>query len=172
MAVETTLRAVNRMDAADFVVTLGWVFEGSPWVAERVVAARPFASVEALHGAMVGAVEQASRDEQLALIRAHPDLAARVRLSASSTAEQAGAGLDRLSAEEYARFQELNGRYRERFGFPFVIAVRHHTKSSILDEFERRLANPVDVEIATALAEIAEIARFRLAEAVRRQPGA
>lgn len=167
MAVETTLQAVNGMDAAELVETLGWVFESSPWVAERVVAARPFASVEALHGAMVRAVEQASRDEQLALIRAHPDLAARVRLSASSTAEQAGAGLDRLSADEYARFQELNGRYRERFGFPFVIAVRHHTKSSILEAFERRLANPEDVEIATALAEIAEIARFRLQEAVR-----
>src|SRR5262249_31051252 len=166
-AVETTLQAVNGMDAADFVETLGWVFEGSPWVAERVVVARPFASVEALHGAMVGAVERASRDEQLALIRAHPDLATRVRLSASSTAEQAGAGLDRLSGEEYARFQELNGRYRERFNFPFVIAVRHHTKSSILEAFERRLANPVDVEIATALREIAEIARFRLQEAVR-----
>src|SRR5437867_1566029 len=136
MAVETTLQAVNGMDAADFVKTLGWVFEGSPWVAERAVAARPFASVEALHGAMVRAVEHASRDEQLALIRAHPDLAARVRLSASSTAEQAGAGLDRLSADEYARFQELNRRYLERFGFPFVIAVRHHTKASILDAFE------------------------------------
>src|SRR5712692_415875 len=142
MAVETTLQALNGMDAAGFVGTLGWVFEGSPWVAERAFTARPFASGEALHGAMVRAVEQASRDEQLALIRAHPDLAARVRLSASSTAEQAGAGLDRLSADEYARFQELNGRYRERFGFPFVIAVRHHTKSSILDAFERRLANP------------------------------
>jgi len=167
MAVDTTLQAVNEMDAADFVETLGWVFEGSPWVAERVVGARPFASVEALHGAMARAVEQASREEQLALIRAHPDLAARVRLSESSTAEQAGAGLDRLSADEYARFQDLNGRYRTRFGFPFVIAVRHHSKASILDAFERRLANPVDVEITTALGEIAEIARFRLRDAVR-----
>jgi 2-oxo-4-hydroxy-4-carboxy-5-ureidoimidazoline decarboxylase len=155
------------MDAAAFVEALGWVFEGSPWVAERAWATRPFASVAALHAALVQAVERASPEEQLALIRAHPDLATRARLSDSSTAEQAGAGLDRLTPEEFARFHDLNARYRERFDFPFVVAVRNHTKTSILAEFARRLDQAAADERATALGEIAAIARFRLAETVQ-----
>jgi 2-oxo-4-hydroxy-4-carboxy-5-ureidoimidazoline decarboxylase len=162
-----TLADLNNLDQAAFVDALGWVFEGSPWVAERAWPARPFASVAALHAAMVQAVEQASPAEQLALIRAHPDLGTRARLSDSSTAEQAGAGLDRLNPEEYARFHDLNNRYRERFGFPFIIAVRNHTKTSILAEFARRLEHSEPDERTTALGEIATIARFRLAEAVQ-----
>jgi 2-oxo-4-hydroxy-4-carboxy-5-ureidoimidazoline decarboxylase len=162
-----TLAELHGLDRAAFVEALGWVFEGSPWVAERAWAARPFASVAALHAAMVQAVSRASPDEQLALIRAHPDLATRARLSDSSMAEQAGAGLDRLTPEEFARFHDLNVRYRERFGFPFVIAVRRHTKTTILAEFARRLDHTEPDERATALGEIAAIARFRLEEAVR-----
>jgi 2-oxo-4-hydroxy-4-carboxy-5-ureidoimidazoline decarboxylase len=162
-----TLADLNNLDQAAFVDALGWVFEGSPWVAERAWPARPFASVAALHAAMVQAVEQASPAEQLALIRAHPDLGTRARLSDSSTAEQAGAGLDRLNPEEYARFHDLNNRYRERFGFPFIIAVRNHTKTGILAEFARRLEHSEPDERTTALGEIATIARFRLAEAVQ-----
>jgi 2-oxo-4-hydroxy-4-carboxy-5-ureidoimidazoline decarboxylase len=162
-----TLADLNSLDRTAFVDALGWVFEGSPWVAERAWAARPFASVAALHAALVQAVERASPDEQLALIRVHPDLGTRARLSDSSTAEQAGAGLDRLNPDEYARFHDLNARYRERFGFPFIIAVRNHTKASILAEFARRLGHSATDERATALAEIATIARFRLAEAVQ-----
>ena len=161
-----TLAELNSADKPAFVAALGWVFEGSPWVAERAWAARPFASVAALHAAMVQAVERASADEQLALIRAHPDLATRARLSDSSTVEQAGAGLDRLTPEEYARFHDLNAGYHERFAFPFIIAVRNHTKASILAEFARRLDLTEPDERATALAEIATIARFRLAEIV------
>src|SRR5438105_2848833 len=149
-----TLAELNSLDAAAFVAALGWVFEGSPWVAERAWAARPFASAAALHAALVQAVERASPEEQLALIRAHPDLATRARLSDSSTAEQAGAGLDRLTPEELARFHNLNARYRERFDFPFVVAVRNHTKVSILAEFARRLDHSEPAERATALAEI------------------
>lgn len=160
------LDALNAMDQAAFVGALGWVFEGSPWVAERAWAARPFASPAALHAALVRAMEQATLDERLALIRAHPDLGARVRLSPSSTSEQAGAGLDRLPADEYARFQDLNSRYRARFGFPFIIAVRDHTRASILAAFETRLGHDPATEIATAQREIARIASFRLAEAV------
>jgi 2-oxo-4-hydroxy-4-carboxy-5-ureidoimidazoline decarboxylase len=167
-----SLAAINALDPGEFVAALGWVFEGSPWVAERAYAARPFASVEALHRAMTGAVEAASPAEQLALIRAHPDLAtrattaARVQLGPASTSEQAGVGLDRLSAEEYERFHDLNRRYREQFGFPFVIAVRQHTRASILEAFQRRLQNPVEDEIATALLEIGQITRFRLQDAI------
>jgi 2-oxo-4-hydroxy-4-carboxy-5-ureidoimidazoline decarboxylase len=164
-----TLAELNALDQAGFVAALGWVFEGSPWVAERAWAARPFASRDALHAALVAVVQAARPEEQLALIRAHPDLGTRLgraTLSAASAAEQAGAGLDRLSDAEFARFQDLNARYRERFGFPFIIAVRHHTRASILAAFEARLQHDAATERATALAEIAEIARLRLADAV------
>lgn len=160
------LEALNRAGRADFVRLLGGVFEHSPWVAERTWAARPFASLRALHGAMTEAVRQASREEQLGLLRAHPDLAGKAAragtLTDFSTSEQGGAGLDRLTPEEYARFDRLNRAYRERFGFPFIICVRNHTKASILDAFERRLAQPAEAEVAAALAEVFEIARHRL----------
>jgi OHCU decarboxylase len=164
-----TLAELNALDQAGFVAALGWVFEGSPWVAERAWAARPFASRDALHAALVAVVQAARPEEQLALIRAHPDLGTRLGradLSAASAAEQAGAGLDRLSEAEFARFQDLNARYRERFGFPFIIAVRRHTRASILAAFETRLQHDAATERATALAEIAEIARLRLADVV------
>ncbi len=104
--------------------TLGWVFEDSPWVAERAWAQRPFASREELHAAMTAEVECATHDEQLALLRAHPDLGARASMSAASAGEQAGAGLDRLTPEEFETLQQFNAAYREKFGFPFLYAVK------------------------------------------------
>ncbi len=164
------LAEINRMSPRDFRRALGEVFEGSPWIAERALAARPFASREALHEAMVRVMRDASREEQLTLLRAHPDLAAGTgrasALSAASRAEQSGAGLDRLSDHDYERFGQLNARYRERFGFPFIIAVRKHDTPSILAAFERRLHHPFDAEIDTALSEIADITRLRLATLV------
>lgn len=165
-----SLAEINRMSPRDFCRALGEVFEGSPWIAERALAARPFASREALHEAMVRVMRDASREEQLALLRAHPDLATRAvrasALSAASRGEQSSAGLDRLSDQDYQRFRQLNARYRDRFGFPFIIAVRKHDTASILTAFERRLHHPVDAEIETALSEIADISRFRLATLV------
>jgi 2-oxo-4-hydroxy-4-carboxy-5-ureidoimidazoline decarboxylase len=115
---------------------------------------------------MVDAVRHASREEQLALIRAHPDLAGKAAragaMTASSVAEQSSAGLDRLTGEEYARFERLNAAYREKFGFPFIIAVRRHDKHGILRAFETRLRHGVDDEIQEALSQIADIARLRL----------
>lgn len=164
------LAEINRMSAQDFRRALGGVFEHSPWIAERAWAARPFATREALHAGMVRAMREASREEQLALLRAHPDLADRAAraqaLSADSRAEQSSAGLDRLTDAEYERFGRLNARYRERFGFPFIIAVRNHDKASILDAFERRLQNTVDLEVESALAEVSDITRLRLAALV------
>jgi OHCU decarboxylase len=161
-----TLEALNRMDRAEFEAALGAVFERSPWVAARAWAARPFASLEALHAAMREAVAGAPRAEQLALLRAHPDLAGKAAragaMSAASVAEQASAGLDRLGDEEYARFHRLNAAYRERFGFPFIIAVRRHDKAGILAAFERRLAHTADEEVAAALGEVFDITRLRL----------
>jgi 2-oxo-4-hydroxy-4-carboxy-5-ureidoimidazoline decarboxylase len=160
------LEALSQLDRTAFRRTLGGVFEQSPWVADRAFDRRPFATLEALHAAMVAVVRSASREEQLALIRAHPDLAGKAAragaISASSVAEQASAGLDRLTDEEYARFERLNAAYREKFDFPFIIAVRRHDKHAILAAFEARLGSGLDDEIEAALAQIAEIARLRL----------
>jgi len=163
-----TIEAINRLDRAPFVALLGHVFEAAPWVAERAWDARPFADTAALHRAMTDAVASAGADARLALVRGHPDLAGKAaragRLGAESTAEQAGAGLDRLSEAEFARFHELNDAYRRRFGFPFVIAVRGHDAAAILAAFERRLGQPAGVELSEALEQVARIARFRLAD--------
>jgi len=165
-AVTLTLETLNRMGVAEFEQALGEVFERSPWVARGAAPARPFATVEGLHAAMVAAVRHASRDEQLALLRAHPDLAGRAgraeAMSTSSVAEQSSAGLDRLNDAELARFGRLNAAYREKFGFPFIIAVRRHDKHEILAAFETRLLNTSAQEIDTALVQVFEIARLRL----------
>ncbi|HKU99426.1 MAG TPA: 2-oxo-4-hydroxy-4-carboxy-5-ureidoimidazoline decarboxylase, partial [Vineibacter sp.] len=133
----------NTLDHTTFLARVGPVFEHSPWIAERAWAARPFDGVAGLHRAMMQAVAAASADEQLALLRAHPDLAgkaARARtMTADSTQEQAGVGLDRLSEAEYVRFDRLNTAYRDTFGFPFIVAVKRHTKESILAAYETRL---------------------------------
>ena len=161
-----TLEALNRMSQTAFVDALGDVFERSRWVAERAWSARPFTDVEILHHAMVEAVRRATPAEQIALLCAHPDLAGKAAragsMTASSVAEQSAAGLDRLTDAEYERFQRLNTAYRERFGFPFIVAVRRHDQASTLVAFETRLAHSRDVEIDTALAQVYDIARMRL----------
>jgi len=161
-----TLQAVNRMDRAAFTRAVGGIFEQSAWVAERAWPARPFANAAALHDAMVAVVQSASPAEQIDLLRAHPDLAGKTAragtMTPSSVAEQASAGLDRLTDEEYERFTRLNTAYRERFGFPFIIAVRRHDKTSILAAFESRLPNTREAEVSAALAEVFDITRMRL----------
>lgn len=162
----TTLADLNTAPAERFVETLGGIFEHSPWVAEAVAPARPFASRDSLHAAMVAAVDAADEGQKLALLRAHPDLAGKLAragaLTDASTAEQASAGLDRLSEEEFQRFTAFNIAYTEKFGFPFIIAVRENTKASILAAFGRRITNSREAEFKTALAEVAKIARLRL----------
>ncbi|MCL1471444.1 2-oxo-4-hydroxy-4-carboxy-5-ureidoimidazoline decarboxylase [Argonema antarcticum] len=153
---------INQLSQQDFVEVLGGIFEDSPWVAEKAYNKRPFADLVSLHQIMVGVVRDASLDEQLVLMRSHPDLGNKVKMSKSSVHEQAGAGLDRLSSEEYERFQALNKGYKEKFAFPFIIAVKNHTKESILDAFSIRLGNSREVEIERALQEIYQIAWFRL----------
>jgi len=152
---------LNQMSQRDFVEALGAIFEDSPWVAEKAYNKRPFADLGSLHQTMVGLVRDASLNEQLVLIRSHPDLGSKVKMSESSVQEQAGAGLDRLSSEEYERFQSLNQAYKEKFAFPFIIAVKNHTKESILDAFSMRLQNSSEAEIESALQEIYQIAWFR-----------
>jgi len=165
-----SLDALNAADAADFVATLGDVFEHAPWIAEAAAGRRPFASVTALHDALMQVVRAAPRQTQLAFVRGHPELAGRVAragaMTDASKAEQGGLGLDRLADEEFARFERLNAAYRARFGFPFIICVRRHTRDSILAQFERRLANGAEAELAAALDEIALITRLRLVDKV------
>jgi chitin deacetylase len=143
------------------------IFERSPWVAERAWRRGPFASKDALHAAMLQAVREASREEQLALIRAHPELAGAEavagRMTAASTGEQGRLGFDRLPADDFARMQRLNRAYREKFGFPCIVALKlHQTRDSVMAEMERRLANGAEAEVANALEQIGHIARGRL----------
>ena len=173
-----TIRELNENDRGGFIEAVGWVFEDSPWVADRAWARRPFASLDALHDAMTSSVAAATLDEQLALLRAHPDLGALGSdplsaqgrpLSGASTREQTGAGLDSLTKEELDRLRTLNGAYREKFGFPFLYAVKGSTKHDVLNALERRLTSTRDVERQEALRQVYRIARFRLEE-VMRQP--
>lgn len=170
------LADLNAMPAAQFAAALGAIFERSPWVAERTAAQRPFASVLALHAAMTDAVAHAGSDERLALIRAHPELtgraAIRSELTAESTREQRGAGLDACSPGESARLQELNKAYTARFGFPFILAVRGHDRAAIIAALAARLQNDADSEQNAALAQIGRIAWFRLAASVSDPLGA
>jgi 2-oxo-4-hydroxy-4-carboxy-5-ureidoimidazoline decarboxylase len=162
---------LQRLERDRFVELFGGVFEHAPWVAEEAFAAGPFASREALHRAMVEAMRQAPRPRQLALIRAHPDLAGRAAvrggLTAASAAEQAGAGLDQCTPPEFERFQQLNDKYKEKFGFPFILAVKGKTRVEILAAFERRLGNSAEAELKEALDQIARIAELRLADLIR-----
>ena len=165
-----SIETVNALDAGAFVARFGDVAEDSPWVAEAAFAARPFADREALVEAFAVAVRSASRRKQLALLRAHPDLAGRAAVAGDvaedSRREQAGAGLDRLTSTELARFTDLNARYRERFGFPFIFAVKGATKDAILAAFEARVGNDAETERAAALAHVERIFRFRIEDRV------
>jgi 2-oxo-4-hydroxy-4-carboxy-5-ureidoimidazoline decarboxylase len=156
------LDVLNRCSRERFVQVLGGVFEHSPWVAEAVVDARPFALHGDLHRAMCDAVRQAGEARQLTLIRAHPDLVGRAVLTEASAREQAGAGLSQLSVDEIARFDRYNAEYRARFGFPFVICARRNKKEAMLRAFPERLTHTREAEMATALDQIFQIAAFRL----------
>jgi 2-oxo-4-hydroxy-4-carboxy-5-ureidoimidazoline decarboxylase len=162
-----SLNDLNAATRAEFVSSLANIFENSPWIAEAAESARPFATLIDLRLAMLDAVEQAPQNRRRTLIRAHPDLADRLQrvagLTPESVREQDGAGLDRLSDAEFARFEEANATYKARFGFPFILCVRRHTKDSILDAFDRRLGNTAAAEERQALGEIARIATLRLA---------
>ncbi len=161
-----TLDHLNGLGGSTFAAALGDIFEHAPWVAEAAAARRPFASVAALHEAMLDTVQQATADAQLAFIKGHPELGGKVAragaMTQASIAEQGALGLDRLSDAEFEHFARLNAAYQQRFGFPFVICVRRHTRDSVLHNFERRLAHDRDNELATAIGEIGHITRLRL----------
>jgi 2-oxo-4-hydroxy-4-carboxy-5-ureidoimidazoline decarboxylase len=161
-----TLAELNALDARAFASALDGVFEHSPWIVARTLDARPFASVDALHDALLATVDRASADDQLALLCAHPELAGKAAiartLTPSSTSEQASAGLDACTPAEFAELGALNARYRERFGFPFIIAVRGLDRRQIIAALARRLTRTRDVEFREALTQVGRIARLRL----------
>ena len=165
-----SLDGINRATREQFAAALGGIFEHSPWVAEAVFGQRPFATLAALHEAMKNVVRAVSDERKLALLRIHPDLAGKTALAGTMTAdsksEQGSAGLDRLSAQELKRFQALNDAYKAKFGFPFIVCVRRHTRDSIFHQFEIRLTNNVAAEYEAALAEIFRITALRLAQHV------
>ena len=156
------LATLNSLSTAEFVCLVGPVFEHSPWIAERAARQRPFAGAEELHAALCRIVAEATEEEQLGLIRAHPDLVGKAVLTDASSGEQDSAGLTNLTSGEIAHFGEYNRSYREKFGFPFVICARLNKKEAILEAFPHRLQNTPEAERATALAEIYKIARLRL----------
>ena len=167
----SSLSELNFADRASFTAALGHLFEHSPWVAEETWPQRPFPSREALHAALCATMRDASRERQLALIRAHPDLAGRLarqkQLTAESTREQASAGLDQLTDAELAAFTRRNDSYKAKFGFPFIICARLNAKASILLAMQTRVDHTPETEFATALSEIEKIAWLRLQDAVK-----
>lgn len=160
------LAQLSALPPEEFVRVVGPVFEHSPWIAEQTWAKRPFADRAQLHSALCDTVRAAAEDQQLALIRAHPDLVGKLalagQLTKESTGEQASAGLDRLTPEEVALFQQNNAAYKDKFGFPFVICARLNKKEAILNGFKVRLNNSREQEIQAALTEIFKIAELRL----------
>lgn len=175
MSQPNTLAHLNAAAEVDFVAALGDIFEHAAWVPQRAAGRRPFATVSDLHQAMCDVVADSSDQEKLTLLRGHPELGGKVAragaMAIASQEEQGALGLDRLSVEEFARFEKLNAAYQTRFGFPFIICVRRHTRDSILARFAARLANTREAEIEVALAEIRHITRLRIVDKVH-GPGA
>jgi 2-oxo-4-hydroxy-4-carboxy-5-ureidoimidazoline decarboxylase len=167
---QKALSDLNTCGKDDFVAALSNIFEYSPWIAEQAASARPFAGVKPLFEAMKAAVDRAPPELRLALIKAHPDLANKTQraagLTAESSAEQDSVGIDRLSDAEYQAFERVNNAYRAKFGFPYIVCVRRHTKDSILRDFERRLPNDATTETQKSVEEIGRIAALRLDQLV------
>lgn len=157
-----TLSQLNSLDHPQFVEAVGWTFEHSPWVAERAWQDRPFTSLEDLSLKMNAVVEAATEQEQLALLRAHPDLGTRARISPGSASEQAAIGLHRLTDAEYDTLLQLNAQYQEKFGFPFIFAIKGSAREDILIALTLRLDSDAATELHQALWEVFRIARFRL----------
>ncbi len=162
----SSLKQLNTTDRDTFIALLGGIFEHSPWVAERVYGKQPFSDITELHRAMVSVVQESTREERLKLICNHPELAGKEAkedsLTEDSKSEQASAGLDQCTPQEFARLNQLNAAYRDKFKFPFIIAVRGRNRHEIMDDIESRLDNSPEVEFDRCIDEIARIAELRL----------
>ncbi|KAB7671159.1 2-oxo-4-hydroxy-4-carboxy-5-ureidoimidazoline decarboxylase [Bacillus sp. B1-b2] len=160
------LSDVNQMSREEFMEKIGWVFEHSPWISSLAWKYRPFSDRNILHQMMVQVVEDATKSDQMNLIRAHPDLGSRLQMTDSSVREQKGAGLNTLSEEEYQQFVSLNKEYISKFQFPFILAVKGHTKDSIYKEMQNRYHHSEAEEFETALKQIYIITKFRLEDII------
>ncbi|RXZ45474.1 2-oxo-4-hydroxy-4-carboxy-5-ureidoimidazoline decarboxylase [Crenobacter cavernae] len=171
MSTTISLKALNELPKDEFVFELGGIFEHSPWVPETVAGDRPFLTIRELHEAMISAIEKAGIEAQLKLIRAHPELAGKAavrgELTEESTHEQAGAGLDKCTPEEFEKLTRLNADYNAKFGFPFILAVRGYDRHGIIAEFERRYGLNVEQERAESLSQIYKIGGFRLNDLIK-----
>ena len=171
MSMTYSMDDINQLADAEFVSVLGGIFEHSPWVAQAVATRRPFLSVHDLHASMAHAVRIADEDARLTLIRAHPELAGKAavrgELTEESTREQSGAGLNQCSPEEFTELQRLNAAYNEKFGFPFIIAVRGHDRQSIIRHFAQRLNSDRVTEMHECIEQIVRIGGCRLADLIR-----
>jgi 2-oxo-4-hydroxy-4-carboxy-5-ureidoimidazoline decarboxylase len=167
---QKALSDLNACSKDDFVAALSNIFEHSPWIAEQAASMRPFAGIKPLFEAMKVTVDRAAPELRLALIKGHPDLANKTQraagLTSESSAEQDSIGLDRLSDAEYEAFERVNNAYRAKFGFPYIVCVRRHTRDSILRDFERRLPNDAMTEAQNSIEEICRIAALRLDQLV------
>jgi OHCU decarboxylase len=172
--VQLSLDQLNRLPQEAFVVALSGLFEGPPWIVERTWSDRPFGSRDDLHAALCNVLYGAPVDQQIAVLRAHPDLVGRAALSGTlspaSSAEQAAAGLDALSSAEIGQFTRLNAEYQAKFGFPFVICARENNKDTILTGFAARLNNTREDEVVVAIGEVAKICRLRLFDTITAAP--
>ena len=164
---QIAIAQLNQMSQGEFTKALAEIWEETPEIAKRTWHNKPFEDLNALHQAMVAVVDSMSEAEQVTLIKAHPDLGSKAKMADASVQEQAGVGLDRLSESEYQRFHSLNQSYKDKFGFPFIVAVKYHTKESILEAFEARLKNSKDQEKQQALSEISKIAKLRLESLIK-----
>lgn len=166
LAQAVDMASINAMDQPAFVQKFGGIFEKSPWVAEKAWEKRPFASLDAMHAAMVVVVKFSPLPSQLALLQSHPDLAGKEAqagaMTSSSVSEQASAGLNALSKAEIERISDFNSAYKQKFGFPFIIAVRMHTKEGIFFDFAQRLANDTQTEYQNDLQNVYAITKLRL----------
>lgn len=162
-----TIEQLNKTTEHEFMEFLGGIFEHSPWVAEQALNAKPFSSLEHLYEKMVSVVEQSIEEQKLILIKEHPNLGERIEMSPDSVNEQAGAGLKNLTPEEYDRFSTLNQQYMDKFGFPFILAVKGKNKHQIYEAMEQRAQNQREIEFETAMKEIYKIALLRLEEKIR-----
>jgi 2-oxo-4-hydroxy-4-carboxy-5-ureidoimidazoline decarboxylase len=167
---QLTISALNAMSQEEFTAALGGIYERSPWFAMRAAAHRPFKDLQQLQEVMANEVRCAPLEERMQLILAHPELAGKAavrgELTEESTREQKGAGLDQCSAEEFAQLQDLNRRYRDKFGFPFIVAVKGHSRQSILKNMAERLGNEREAEATESIEQIIRIGSFRIADLV------
>jgi 2-oxo-4-hydroxy-4-carboxy-5-ureidoimidazoline decarboxylase len=161
-----TIDQLNKTNHAEFVEILGGIFEHSPWIAEQTEKAKPFSSLHHLYQEMIHIVENATLEQKLALMKAHPNLGDRAQMSEDSIQEQKGAGLKDLTSEEYNKFITMNHQYMEKFNFPFIMAVRGKNKHQIYEALEARIHNEKEAEFQTDLNEIYKIARLRLEEKI------